>query len=48
MRRNSLEYKLVPNLTVDNAKDTFSKNAMATFREQRKVKGKKLYSIVSV
>jgi hypothetical protein len=36
--------KLVPVLTVDDARDMYSRNATATFREQRKLKGKKLYS----
>jgi hypothetical protein len=33
---------------VDDARDMYSRNATATFREQRKLKGKKLYSDYAV
>ena len=35
--------KLVPVLTVDNARAVYSWDATATFRERRRLKGKKLY-----
>ena len=40
--------KLVPDLTVDDARDMFSRDATAAFRERRKLKGKKLYSEYAV
>ena len=33
----------MPNLTVDDAWDMYSQDATATFREMKKIKGKKLY-----
>lgn len=36
--------KLVPILTVDNARDMFSRDATAAFMERMRLKGKKLYS----
>lgn len=36
--------KLVHDLTIDNTKDIFSKDTMATFKERRTLKGKKLYT----
>ena len=40
--------KLVPILTVDDAKDMYSKDAIATFRERRRLMGKKLYGDYAV
>ena len=36
--------KLVPDLTVDDARDMYGRDATAAFRERRRGKGKKLYS----
>ena len=35
--------KLVPALTIEDAREMFSRDATATFRERRRLKGKKLY-----
>ena len=43
MRIATPQSKLVPVLTVDDARDMYSRDATATFRERRKLKGKKLY-----
>ena len=43
MRAATPQSKLVPILTVDDARDMYSRDATATFRERRKLKGKKLY-----
>lgn len=48
MRVATPQSKLVPVLTVDDARDMFSRDATATFRERRKIKGKKLYSDYAV
>lgn len=44
MRAATAWSKLVPNLTVDDARDMNFKDAMETFKEQRKLKGENLYS----
>ena len=44
MRAQTPQSKLVPDLTVDDARDMFSRDATAAFRERRKLKGKKLYT----
>lgn len=43
MRVATPQSKLVPTLTVDDARDMFSRDATAAFRERRRMKGKKLY-----
>ena len=48
MRAATPQSKLVPDLTVDDARDMFSRDATAAFRERRKLKGKKLYSDYAV
>ena len=48
MRAATPQSKLVPVLTVDDARDMYSRDATATFRERRKLKGKKLYGDYSV
>jgi len=40
--------KLLPALTIADARDMYSRDATATFRERRKLKGKKLYGDYSV
>lgn len=40
--------KLVPAFSVDDARDMYSRDATANFRERRKLKGKKLYGDYSV
>ena len=35
--------KLVPNLTVDNEKEIYSSDPTTTFRERKRLKGRKLY-----
>ena len=44
LRTGTPQSKLVPNLTVDDARDMFSRDATAAFRERRSGKGKKLYN----
>ena len=48
MRVATPQSNLVPVLTVDDARDMFSKDATATFRERRRLKGKKLYGNYAV
>ena len=48
MRVATPQSKLVPVLTVDDARDMYSRDATATFRERRKLKGKKLYGDYSM
>lgn len=36
--------KLVPNLTINDTRDMFSRDTKAVFRKRRKLKGRKLYS----
>ena len=48
MRVATPQSKLVPVLTVDDARDMFSRDATATFRERRRLKGKKLYGDYAV
>jgi hypothetical protein len=40
--------RMVPVLTVDDARDMYSRDATATFREKRRMKGKKLYGDYAV
>lgn len=44
MRITTLESKHVLDLTINDAKDMCSRDAMATFRERKVLEGKKLYS----
>ena len=44
MRVATPQSKLVPVLIVDDARDMYSRDAIATLRERREIKGKKLYS----
>ena len=48
MRAATPQSKLVPVLTVDDARDMYSRDATATFRERRRLKGKKLYGDYAV
>ena len=48
MRVATSQSKLVPVLTVDDARDMYSRDATATFREMRRLKGKKLYGDYAV
>jgi hypothetical protein len=48
MRVATPQSKLVPVLTVDDARDMYSRDATEVFRERRKIKGKKLYSDYAV
>jgi hypothetical protein len=48
MRIATPQSKMVPLLTVDDARDMYSRDATAAFRERRKMKGKKLYSEYAV
>src|SRR5450631_2225946 len=48
MRVATPQSKLVPVLTVDDARDMYSRDATATFRERRRLKGKKLYGDYAV
>lgn len=43
MRIATPQSKMVPQLTVDDARDMYSRDATSAFRERRKMKGKKLY-----
>ena len=43
MRTATLQSKLVLVLTVDDARDMYSRDTTATFRDRQRLKGKKLY-----
>ena len=47
MRTATPHSKLVPTLTIADARDVYSRDATAIFWEQRKLKGKKLYGDLS-
>jgi hypothetical protein len=44
MQIGTPQSKLVPVITEDNARKMYSRDAIATFRERRRLKGKKLYA----
>ena len=44
MRAATPQTKVIPNLTMDNAREMFSNDTTIAFREQMKLKGNKLYS----
>ena len=48
MRVATPQSKLVPVLTVEDAREMYSRDATATFREKRLLKGKKLYGDYSM
>ena len=48
MRVATPHSKLVPVLMVDDARDVYSRDATATFRESKRLKGKKLYNDYAV